>query len=392
MNTDFNIIINRVNTNSIKHSFPHDFGKNEEHLALWVGDMDFKSPPGVIEALESRLEHGVFGYTKFDDGYFEALEHWFLDSFHWHPKPEWLVTTPGVIYAMAAAIRTFTIPGDAILIQRPLYGPFSTIVTQNHRILVNNPLIHDPDSGKYRIDFQDFENKIISNQVKCFILCNPHNPIGRVWTEAELNRLGEICLNHGVIVISDESHQDFAYPGHVHQVFANLCPEFSLITITCTAPSKTFNLAGLETANIFIENTYLRQSFINEMKKQCVNHPNLMGMIACEAAYKTGGAWLAELKIYLKGNINFLNNFFCEKLPEIKLVEPEGTFLAWLDLRNLNLTPSEQMSLIMNKAKLWLEPGITFGPEGMGYERMNIACSQSVLEEACMRLEKALRQ
>jgi len=293
-----------------------------------------------------------------------------------------------VVYAIATAIRALTEKGDAVLIQQPVYHPFASTVLVNGRKLVNNPLVYE--KGEYHIDFDDFEEKIIKNDVKLFLLCSPHNPVGRVWTREELVRMGDICLKHNVIVISDEIHADFVYKGYLHFIFASLKPEFLNNTIICTAPSKTFNLAGLQVSNIFIANDEIRKKFREELMRSGYSQPNTMGLVACQAAYEHGAQWLDELIEYLEGNISYIRKFLAERLPQIKLVEPQGTYLLWLDFNQLNLSEEELNDLIVNKAKLWLNEGTTFGSEGKGFQRLNIACPRATLEKAFLQLEKAI--
>jgi cystathionine beta-lyase len=387
---NFDEIIDRKNTDSIKYDFAVRRGKPEGILPLWVADMDFKTPPAVIEALTAKSAHGIFGYSENSQDYVEVLQHWFLNSFDWKVEPSWLVKTPSVVYALCTAIRALTAKGDAVLIQQPVYYPFSESVLINERKLVINQLVYSED--RYLIDFEDFERQIVENQVKMFILCSPHNPVGRVWAKDELIRMGDICIKHGVIVVADEIHADFVYSGHQHFVFANLKPEFSDMTITCTAPTKTFNLAALQISNIFIENKMMRHKFKQEVAKSGYSQLNIMGIIACKAAYASGHEWLTELKTYLAENLTFIRNFLSDKLPQIKLIEPEGTYLVWLDFKALGLTSQQLEDLIVNKANLWLDAGEMFGSGGEGFQRINIACPKSILEKAFTQLESAIHQ
>ena len=288
------------------------------------------------------------------------------------------------------AIRAFTEEGDAVLLQQPVYYPFSETILDNHRKLVNNPL--KLENGHYEIDFNDFERKIAENHVKLFLLCSPHNPVGRVWKEWELRKLGEICLRYGVLVVSDEIHADFTYGNNKHLVFASLSPEIADITITCTAPSKTFNLAGLQTSNIFISNRERKHKFKAQIAAAGYSQLNTMGLAACQAAYEGGEEWLEQLKVYLKGNLDFTREFLKARLPEIKLIEPEGTYLIWLDFRTLGLTEEELEDLIVNRARLWLDSGAIFGKDGEGFERINIACPRATLERALTQLELAIKE
>lgn len=388
MSYNFDEVINRKNTGSAKWDFFVENNMPQDCLPLWVADMDFKSPPEVIDALVAASTHGIFGYSDVKSDYFDALYNWYHTRFNWDIKPNWLVKTPGVVFAMSTAVRSLTKKGDAIIIQRPVYHPFSHCIEVNDRKLVNNPLVYR--EGCYTIDFEDFEEKIITHQVKMFILCNPHNPVGRVWTKDELTHLGNICLRHGVIVVADEIHADFIYAGNTHTVFADIKPAFADISITCTAPSKTFNLAGLQASNIFIPNQGLRHAFKNEMDRCGYKRVGHMGLIACQAAYTYGAEWLSELKDYLTGNLDFIRNFLKENLPQVKLIEPEGTYLIWLDFNVLGLSEDALRDLIVNKAKLWFNEGTLFGPEGQGFERVNIACPRSILEKAFGQLKNAI--
>lgn len=285
-------------------------------------------------------------------------------------------------------IRAFTKEGDAVLIQRPVYYPFSESITSNNRLLINSPLVYE--NGSYHIDYDDFEKNIIDHNVKLFILCNPHNPVGRVWRKEELVKLGDICVKHNVLVVSDEIHADFIYPGHVHTVFASIKPEFFDRTVTCTAPSKTFNLAGLQASNILIGNPALKASFKEEIRKTGYSQLNAMGLIACQAAYEYGEEWLSGLKQYLLENLNYAKDYIKSKIPQIKLVEPEGTYLLWVDFNALQLSEEELEDLILQKARLWLDAGTMFGPEGSGFQRINIACQRETLVKALEQLKEAV--
>lgn len=386
---NFDEIIDRTNTNSLKYDFAAERGKPADVLPLWVADMDLKAPAKVLEALEKAVQHGIFGYSDTKQSYFDALQNWFASRFDWNIQSDWLVKTPGVVYAIAMAIRSLTNEGDSVIIQQPVYYPFHQMVVKNNRKLINSPLVYK--GGSYQIDFHDFETKIVENNVKMFILCSPHNPVGRVWTKDELITLGDICLKHNVVVVSDEIHADFVYEGNRHMIFANVKPEYLQNTITCTAPSKTFNLAGLQVSNIFIANPDIRKKFQAEMNKSGYSELNTLGLIACQAAYEHGGEWLDELKKYLAGNLAFIRDFVKQRLPKIHLVEPQGTYLVWLDFTELGLTEEQREHLIVNKAKLWLDSGVMFGKDGEGFERVNIACPCATLQKAFEQLERAVK-
>ena len=388
MKYDFDTIINRKNTHSLKYDFATKYGHPKDVLPLWIADMDFQVPPCVTSALEQRIQHGIYGYSETDEKYFEVLHHWFLRRFNWQVQPQWLVKVLGVVTAIHIGIRSLTTEGDAIMIQQPVYPPFASAVTSTDRKLVVNELLLY--NNRYIIDFDDFEKKIVDHRVKLFILCSPHNPVGRVWTKEELTRLGDICLRHGVKVISDEIHADIVYSGYEHHVFANICPEFADITVTCTAPSKTFNIAGLQLSNNFISNPTLRKAFIKEYYASGLSQLGTMGIVAGEAAYRDGEEWLEELKLYLAGNIQFLKQFLAHKMPSVQFIEPEGTYLMWLDFRKLGLSTKDLNTLLLERASLWLNDGSTFGAGGEGFQRMNIACPRATLQEALEQLEGAL--
>lgn len=388
MKYDFDTVIDRRGTNSLKYDFAKERGKREDVLPLWVADMDFRTAPEILERLEQVVQHGIFGYSEGKEDYFLAVQHWYKEYFSWETKERWLVKTPGVVFAIAAAIRAFTKEGDGVLLQQPVYYPFRETIADNHRVPVNSPL--KQVNGRYEMDFEDLEKKIRENHVKLFLLCSPHNPVGRVWEEWELRKVGEICLRYGVLVVSDEIHSDFTYEGHTHHVFAGLSPEFSEITITCTAPSKTFNLAGLQISNIFIPNAKLREAFKKAIAAAGYSQVNLMGLTACQAAYEKGRPWLEEVKAYLANNLAFVREYLKEQLPQIRLVEPEGTYLLWLDFRALGLTESQREDLIVRKARLWLDSGAMFGQDGEGFERINIACPRATLRQALEQLKEAV--
>ena len=389
MSFDFDEIIDRRETNSLKYDFAVERGKPADILPLWVADMDFRTPPCVVDALKKSSEHGIFGYTAVKPDNVAILKNWFERRFNWMIDADWLIRTPGVVYALATAIRSLTKPGDSILIQQPVYYPFNRVISINQRKVVNSPLIYVDD--RYGIDFNVFERKIRDEQVRLFILCNPHNPVGRVWSRDELERMGDICAAYKVMIVSDEIHADFIYPGYHHVVLADIKPSFRDITITCTAPSKTFNLAGLQIANIVIANPDLRRAFRQEMDQEGYGQVNTMGLVACQAAYRDGEAWLEELRVYLTGNLALMRAMIADEMPGIRLVEPEGTYLAWLDCRGLGLTPQALDDRIVNQARVWLDDGKMFGDEGAGFQRINIACPRSILTRAMRQIRDAVR-
>ena len=390
MEHNFDEIVDRRNTNSIKYDFAKELGKPEDAIPLWVADMDFRTPRVVREALVASAQHGIFGYSQTKEGYFNAIYNWYKTRFNWEVDESWLVKTPGIVYALAVAIRAFTQEGDSVIIQQPVYHPFSNTVLNNKRQLVNSSLLYK--DGKYHIDFEDFEAKVKANNVKIFILCSPHNPVGRVWTKEELIKLGDICIKHDVIVVSDEIHCDFVFGDKKHFVFTSLKDEYLDNTIICTAPSKTFNLAGLQASNIFIANKDFKEKFQKELEISGYNHLNTMGLIACQTAYEQGAQWVDDLNEYLEENLKTIRSFLLERLPEVKLVEPEGTYLIWLDFNDLKLNEEELDDLITNKAKLWLNNGAMFGQGGKGFQRVNIACPKAIIEKMLLQLEVAIHK
>ena len=389
MASRFDEIIDRHGTNSIKWDFAKERGKPDDVLPMWVADMDFRSPQPVIDALAAAVGHGIFGYSDTGAEYFDALSGWMRRRFGWEIDRSWVVKTSGVVSAFTAAVRAYTKTGDAVLIQPPVYPPMHSAVKFNDRRLVYNELLLR--DGRYEIDFDDFERKIVDEHVKVFILCNPHNPVGRAWTRDELLRMGDICLAHGVIVVSDEIHQDLMLDTtRRHEVFAALRPEYADITVTCTAPSKTFNIAGLFTSNVFIKHGPMRAVLEEEMQRAGMHGGNQLGYVACAAAYAGGEAWLEELLEYLRGNVAYVRDFLAEHLPQVRLVEPEATYLLWLDFRALGLDDKALQAFLTDDAGLWLNAGETFGPGGSGFARMNVGCPRSVLEQAMGQLRDAV--
>ena len=386
MKYNFTQIIDRKNTYSIKHNHTRS-GVPEDAIPLWVADMDIQTPPCVIEALQKQVSHGIFGYSEPDERYFEVVMDWFRRRFSWRTQKEWIVLSPGVVTAIHIAIEALTNPGDGVLIQEPVYNPFAESVNLTRRTLQINELVYS--DGRYTIDFDDFEEK--AKHSKLFILCNPHNHVGRVWTLEELSKIGEICLRHGLMVISDEIHQDFVFPNHKHTVFSEINPDLAERTITCTAPSKTFNLAGLLLSNIFITNEKLRKKYKAKYSEYGLSQNGVMGIVACKAAYEQGEKWANELVNHINGNMRLIDKLLSEKIPQISLVNPEGTYIAWLDCKKLGFSDDQLDSFMRNKAKLWLVRGTNFGKSGTGFMRLNTACSDAVIKKALLQLETALK-
>ncbi|MCC8168334.1 MAG: pyridoxal phosphate-dependent aminotransferase [Clostridiales bacterium] len=397
-NTQFDQVIDRHNTDCLKYDFAVRRGRPADVLPLWVADMDFPTSSRVIDAIVARSQHGIFGYTETGDSYFEAVADWMHRHHGWEVRQEWMVKTPGVVFAIAMAVKAFTEPGDAVLIQQPVYYPFSEVIEDNGRVVVSSDLVLD--GKRYRIDFADMEQQIIDNHVKLFLLCSPHNPVGRVWTREELQQVGEICLRHHVIVVADEIHEDFVFGAHKHTVFASLF-SFADFTITCTSPAKTFNLAGLQVSNIFISNRKLRHAFKRQISASGYSQLNTLGLTAAEAAYRYGEEWYQAMMAYVDGNLQFLRDYLAKNLPEIRMTETEGTYLAWLDCRKLSVYKKsiEETSksadarlehFIVHDAGLWLDSGAIFGKSGQGFERINVACPRKTLQQALEQLKAAV--
>jgi len=384
---NFDEVINRYNTNSYKYDFPENFNKPADALPLWVADMDFRIPPEVMAAIQKIADHGIYGYTDTKDDYFQAVAGWFAKKHNYPVKKEWMVKTPGIVFALGMAIKGMTAPGDAIVIQKPLYYPIENTIVANGRKAIDNPLIYK--DGLYSIDLADFEKKIAENKAKMFILCNPHNPVGRVWTRDELLAMGRICQKYNCVVVSDEIHCDIVFKGHKHLVFSTVCEDFEDFSVICTAPSKTFNLAGLQIANMFIPNEELRAKFKNEIWATGYSQLNTMGLAACQAAYEEGEAWLDALMQYLAINAAFVHDYLAEAVPLIKSIPLEGSYLKWLDFNPLG-RPHDELETQFDKAKVWLSSGTAFGGAGEGFFRVNFACPMSILKTAMERVVGAL--
>jgi len=377
---DFDQIIDRCSTESAKW---HLYG--EEVLPMWLADMDFKAPEPVIKALHDRVEHGIFGYGKPPEGLCEAILQHLEDTHNWSVKPEDLNYVCGVVTGFAHAIYSLTEPGDGVLIQTPVYPPILKAPETAGRRGVHNPLILGQD-GKYTIDFDDFAQKAASG-VKLFILCNPHNPVGRVFTREELTRMAEICLENNVYICSDEIHGDLIYTGHKHLPIASLAPEIAERSVTYFAPSKTFNIAGLSTSVYVTHNPAIKEKLCQTFP-MLLGHPNILGLHAARAAYQDGHEWLRALLLYLESNRDFLVDYIARNLPELHMWTPEGTFLGWLDCRQLDVESPH--AFFLEEAKVGFNDGKSFGESGQGFLRVNFGCPRSVLNEGLARMETAL--
>lgn len=384
---NFDEEINRYKSNSLKYDFKKDKNKPDDVLPMWVADMDFKCCDEILNDMHRKINHGIFGYSKNDENYFNAIKNWYSTNFNTELKQEWLITTPGVVFALATAVKTITNENDYVLINNPVYYPFTEVVEDNKRKIISSNLILI--DNHYEIDFNDFENKIKQYKIKLFLLCSPHNPVGRVWTENELDKIIEICKRYNVFIVSDEIHSDFVWKGN------HICllkyENYQNNIILCTAPTKTFNLAGLQVSNIFIPNAEVRQKFQLELWNTGYSLINIMGLVACQSAYEKGQKWLDELRDYLLENINYVDTFLKENLPKIKLIYPEGTYLLWLDFNGANLSDDRIEELMLNEAKLWLDNGKMFGETGKGFQRLNIAVPRRKLQYALENLKRVFK-
>lgn len=366
-------------------------GHPDDVIPMHVADMDFPTVPAVSEALSEYASRGYLGYSYPIKEYREVAAKWFHDRHGVDYKESWLVQTPGVVFALAQAMRAFTKPGDAVMIQPPVYYPFAMGVQANGRKLVENELVYTPGvDPAYTIDFDDFESKIVSENVKMFLLCSPHNPVSRVWTVEELQRMGQICKEHGVLMAVDEIHCDIVYNGNVHTPFLKACPDMADSTIICTAPSKSFSLAGLQCSNIWIPNKEMRDAYEAELTAGGTMGANVLGTVACMTAYKEGAEWLDQAVAYIEANTRWMQGFLEENLPQAKMVKPEGTYLIWVDFSALGMTVEELDKFMQEKAKLWLDAGSMFGGDGGQFQRFNLACSRSTLEKAMGQLKSAI--
>jgi len=390
MGFDFDKVIDRRGTNSVKHDLAKEKGYPADVLPMWVADMDFEAPPCVREALEKRVQHGIFGYSFPPEEYYQAICGWFRRRFDWQVEKEWIVQTPGVVFAVAAAVRAMTEAGDGVLVQTPVYYPFFDVIQQAGRRLVTCQLCYA--DGRYYVDFEALEETIRREQVRLLILCSPHNPICRVWTPEELKKLGTICKKHGVKVVSDEIHCDFVWPAYKHTPFVKACPEMTEDTLVCTAPSKTFNLAGLQVSNILIPGQRLREAYKAELERIHCGSLNCMALTACQAAYESGEDWLEACKAYMWENLTYVREYLRENIPQIRLVEPEGTYFAWLDCTGLGLSKQLLDDLILNRAKLWLDTGSIFGTCAEQFQRVVLACPKSVIVQAMENLKAAVAE
>jgi putative C-S lyase len=391
MKYDFTARVDRKGTGSAK--WDEMYMKNPRVssgvVPFSVADMELLNPPEIIAGLKDFLDHAVLGYTLPTDAYKKAVAGFMKRRHNWEILEDWIVQSPGVIPAFFVAVNAFTDPGDGVIIMPPVYYPFSMAANINGRTLVNNPLIEQ--GGTYKIDFDDLEAKAKDPKNKLLIFCSPHNPVGRVWTKEELRRVADICNRNKVLVISDEIHFDLLLPGTAHTIYSTLSEETAQNCIVCTAPSKTFNLAGMQVSNIIIPNKELREKFANQLMRNGLVMLGILGQKACEIAYTQCDKWLDELIQLIAANHRLIVDFMAKNLPMIKVFPLEGTYLQWMDFRPLGLDYKALEEFMINDAEWFLDEGAVFGAEGRGFERINIACPTAVLEEALERLLKALK-
>ena len=385
---NFDEVIDRHGTDCLKYDFGMKRKGRDDLLPLWVADMDFRLPDEILDEFHKRIDHGIFGYTDPLDEYFAAMNHWFSTRYGYTIEPDWVTLGAGIVYALGTSVRAFTEEGDAMMVMQPVYYPFREVIEDNGRIFVNNQLHYE--DGKYTIDFEDFEKKIVDNNVKVFILCNPHNPVGRVWTKEELEKMGDICLKHNVVIMDDEIHCDFTYPGFKFTSFMTLDEKYHNSLVLYTSPSKTFNVAGLQPANIIIKNPELRAAYRKANAAAGYSQGSIMGQVAVKSVYTKGDEWVNELVEYITGNMNYMRDFVKENFPKAHFVDPEGTYLTWVDFSGYGFTDEELEHIMVEEAHLWLDSGKVFGPATAQFERFNLACPRATVVKAMEQLKAAL--
>jgi len=386
---DFDSIIQRKGSDSIKWDYLEDHFGTDDALPMWVADMDFSAPPEVIDALVQRAKHGVFGYTGQSEAFYSSIVRWLETRHGWKTQPEWMQGVAGVVPAVCLSVLAFTQPGDRVIIQTPVYYPFFSAVEENGRKLIQNPL--EIVDGRYRMNLEALETQL-DDRTRMLILCSPHNPVGRVWEKEELEKLGDFCLEHNLLVVSDEIHSDLVFKPHRHVPFACIKPGFAQNSITCIAPSKTFNLAGLSASAVIIPNPALRSTFFHTARRMGFFGLNTFGTVGLQAAYEKGEPWLEELLVYLKGNFDFLVESLVPYSEKVRVFPLEGTYLAWLDFRGLPMSPEQADKWMVEKVKVAPDHGSWFGEPGKGFQRLNLACPRATLERVVASLTEELEK
>lgn len=384
MKYNFDEVIQRRNTKSIKW----DRSDDENVLPMWIADMDFKAALPIQDALNNRVNNGVFGYTLCTEDYYNAITHWWERRYNFKIEKDWIVHCTGVVPALSYLIRTFTEPGDKVLIQPPVYNAFNRVIKNNGCEIASNELVFNGE--KYEIDFDDFEKKASDPKVKLLLLCSPHNPVGRVWSREELIRIGEICLKYNVLVIIDEIHCDLVYEGYKFIPFASISGEFLNNSITCTSPGKTFNLAGIKISNMIIGNNELKSKVKHTLRINEIGEASIFGAEALISAYNYGEEWLLQLIEYLKDNFLYLDNFIRDKLPQLKVIVPEATYLIWVDCNSIGISSNELSEKLLKEGKVWCTDGAVYGKNGEGFLRINIACPRELLIEGLNRIRRTI--
>ncbi len=383
----FDEFIPRENTDCVKYDLRKQLFGSEDVIPMWVADMDFKTPDFIVDAMKARMDHPIFGYPVKPEAYFTSQVKWLMKKHHWEVQPEWIQFCQGVVPALNLILLAFTEPGDKIIVQPPVYFPFFSTIKNNQREQVDNPLIYK--NGRYSFDFDDLEKKIDA-KTRILFLCHPHNPGGRLWSIDELTKLAGICIKHDMLIVSDEIHSDLVLPGFNHVPMASISDEIADHTITCIAPSKTFNIAGLGTSSVIISNSGQRRKFHNMVERIHIGMGNIFGITASIAAYTFGETWLREVMGYIQGNVDLVVEFCRSRIPDIKPMVPEATYLVWLDCRNLGLNNQELKRFMIERVNVGFNDGPTFGAGGEGFQRMNVGCPRSVVREALERMEKAI--
>lgn len=384
---NFDEIIDRTGTDSLKYDARNRLFGTEDVLPMWVADMDFRTPDFIVDAMKKRMEHEIFGYTLKPDSLYDAVIGWMQRRHGWKIEKDWIIFTPGVVPAFTMCVLAYSQPGEKVIVQSPVYYPFFGAVDLNKRIQLNNPLKRVGD--QYEMDLDDLKRKL-DDKTKMMLFCSPHNPVGRVWTRSELLELAEVCQENNIVMISDEIHSDLIFEGYKHIPYAMLGDEYAMNSVTCVAPSKTFNIAGLSSSAVIIPNPALRKKFADVVESLHIAGGNIFGSVAMEAAYAHGDEWLSQALKYIEGNVKLLENFAAENLPRVKVIHPEGTYMAWIDFSRLGLTDTELRKFMVEKVKLGMNHGPVFGPGGEGFQRINLGCPRSIVEEGLARLKANL--